>query len=129
MFAPAWWDCSHLITVTGNVKSSQCPATFSKNLVLATWPSRSCSSSASDAGSGHSHVSEFLCKGSTRNSPKHVHTRAFVTALHLMAGMELRRGAELLGGDGQVSRASELCSTSILERLICGRCEVISPEL
>jgi hypothetical protein len=50
-------------------------------------------------------VPRFLCTGGARYPPQHVHTQAFVTPFHRMASMELRRGTEVLGGDGQVARA------------------------
>src|SRR6267142_3574797 len=89
--------------------SSQCPATFisPRNVVLASGPSGSRLSSAGNASSHRSCITERLCTGDARNPPEHVHTQAFVTAFHPMADVELRRGTGFPGGGGEVVGASE----------------------
>ena len=76
----------------------------SRNVVLTSSLPGSCSSSASIAVRSRAPTSEHLYASSARNSPEHVQTQAYVTAVHRMAGVELRRGTEPLDGGGQVAR-------------------------
>jgi hypothetical protein len=82
--------------------------------------SRSSSVRASDASSARSPISEHICTCSARNPPEYVHTQAFVTAFHPMAGVELRRAAEFLDRVGQVARVRERRGAQYLERSLSG---------
>ena len=64
-------------------------------------------SSAVNANCCRSPISELPCTGSAGHSPEYVHTQAFDTVFHRMAGIELRCEAELVEGVGEVIRASE----------------------